>query len=186
MVLLALVDHRYRFRFVNVGSPGRGHDTHLYQRYPLVTAVEGPLFRAPLAVISGTEVPPLVLRGQSFPLTPNLVKPFSHRGQLGVEQKPYNDHLSRSRRIVENVFGRLKGRFRSVLNCIRNVHLAIHACCVLNSVCEYFGDAVLPQLCADVKASNVAYEQPAHSTDAVEGSGHKVRAAHVDFCKRRQ
>ncbi|KAH9361143.1 hypothetical protein HPB48_003005 [Haemaphysalis longicornis] len=101
MILLALVDHRYRFRFVNVGSPGRCHDAYVYQRSQLATAVEGPLFRAPLAVISGTAVPPLILCDQAFPLTPNLVKPFPHRGQLSEEQKTYNYHLSRSRRIVE-------------------------------------------------------------------------------------
>lgn len=115
MILLALVDHRYRFRFVNVGSPGRCHDAYVYQRSQLATAVEGPLFRAPLAVISGTAVPPLILCDQAFPLTPNLVKPFPHRGQLSEEQKTYNYHLSRSRRIVENAFGRMKARFRFVL-----------------------------------------------------------------------
>ncbi|KAH9381823.1 hypothetical protein HPB48_023118 [Haemaphysalis longicornis] len=129
MILLALADHRYRFRFVNVGSLGRCHDAYVYQRSRLATAVEGPLF--------------------PFPLTPNLVKPFPHRGQLSEEQKTYNYHLSRSRRIVENAFGRMRARFRFVLKrmeCdIDNASLAIHACCVLNNVCEHFGDGVLPQ-----------------------------------------
>ncbi|KAH9377221.1 hypothetical protein HPB48_008291 [Haemaphysalis longicornis] len=109
MILLALVDHRYRFRFVNVGLLGRCHDAYVYQRSQLATAVEGPLFRAPLAVISGTAVPPLILCDQAFPLfplTPNL---------LSEEQKTYNSNLSRSRRIVENAFGRMKARFRFVL-----------------------------------------------------------------------
>ncbi|KAL3203058.1 hypothetical protein MRX96_053294 [Rhipicephalus microplus] len=32
MILLALVDHRYRFRYTNVGSPGRCHDSFVYGR----------------------------------------------------------------------------------------------------------------------------------------------------------
>lgn len=68
----------------------------------------------------------------------------------------------------------MKARFLFILKrmqCdIDNAWLAIHACCVLNSVCEHLGDAVLPQWYANVGPSNVAYEQPARSTDAVEGS----------------
>ncbi|KAH8033198.1 hypothetical protein HPB51_008193 [Rhipicephalus microplus] len=29
VILLALVDHKYRFRYINVGSPGRCHDAHV-------------------------------------------------------------------------------------------------------------------------------------------------------------
>ncbi|KAH9359500.1 hypothetical protein HPB48_012199 [Haemaphysalis longicornis] len=47
MILLAFLDHRYRFRFVNVGSPCRCHDAYVDQRSQLGTTVEGPLFRAP-------------------------------------------------------------------------------------------------------------------------------------------
>ncbi|KAG0437185.1 hypothetical protein HPB47_017563 [Ixodes persulcatus] len=32
IILLALVDHRYRFRYVNVGAPGRCHDAHVFRR----------------------------------------------------------------------------------------------------------------------------------------------------------
>ncbi|KAH7955329.1 hypothetical protein HPB52_000289 [Rhipicephalus sanguineus] len=32
VILLALADHRYRFRYTNVGSPGRCHDSFVYGR----------------------------------------------------------------------------------------------------------------------------------------------------------
>ncbi|KAG0423657.1 hypothetical protein HPB47_000581 [Ixodes persulcatus] len=35
IILLALVDHRYRFRYVNVGAPGRCHDAHVFRRSEL-------------------------------------------------------------------------------------------------------------------------------------------------------
>ncbi|KAG0430256.1 hypothetical protein HPB47_022857 [Ixodes persulcatus] len=34
VILLALVDHRYRFRYVNVGFPGKFHDANVYGRSP--------------------------------------------------------------------------------------------------------------------------------------------------------
>lgn len=42
IILLALVDHKYRFRFGNVGAPGRCHDSHVYQLPKLVRMVGGP------------------------------------------------------------------------------------------------------------------------------------------------
>ncbi|XP_077552785.1 uncharacterized protein LOC144167380 [Haemaphysalis longicornis] len=185
MILLALVDHRYRFRFVNVGSPGRCHDSFVYQRSHLARHVNGPLFQTPVANISGTAVPPLILCDQAFPLTPNLIKPFSHRSQLDDGQRRFNYELSRSRRIVENAFGRMKARFRFLLKrmeCdIDNARLAIHACCILNNVCEHLGDTVLQQWCAEVEANNALYDQPAHNTHAVQATGNSVRAAIVEY-----
>ncbi|KAH7984105.1 hypothetical protein HPB52_017076 [Rhipicephalus sanguineus] len=79
LILLALVDYRYRLRYINVGSPGRCHDSYVYQLSLLEDAVQGPLFRRPLLTISGTAVPPLILCDQAFPLTANLTTPFCHR-----------------------------------------------------------------------------------------------------------
>ncbi|CAN8026282.1 unnamed protein product [Ixodes persulcatus] len=106
VTLLALVDHKYRFRYINVGSPGRCHDAHVFHQSSLAQVVAGPTFREPTAVIGGTAVPPLILCDQAFPLGPNLMKPFpgSNHSQ---EQWNFNYHLSRSRRIVDNAFGRL-------------------------------------------------------------------------------
>ncbi|XP_070390818.1 uncharacterized protein [Dermacentor albipictus] len=183
IILLALVDHKYRFRYINVGSPGRCHDAYVYHRSRLADAVKGPLFRRPLATISGTAVPPLILCDQAFPLTVNLIKPFSHRAQLSEEQRLFNYNLSKARRIVENAFGRLKARFRFILKrmeCnIDNARLVIRACCALNNVCEHFGDTVLQQWLVEAQNNDGGLHQPDHSTDAEEGTGSDVRAALV-------
>ncbi|KAL3187029.1 hypothetical protein MRX96_026122 [Rhipicephalus microplus] len=39
MILLALVNHRYRFRYTNVGSPGWCHDSFVYGRSKLSRAI---------------------------------------------------------------------------------------------------------------------------------------------------
>ncbi|KAH7967949.1 uncharacterized protein LOC119381906 [Rhipicephalus sanguineus] len=183
MILLALVDHPYRFRYVNVGSPGRCHYSYVYQRSLLENAVQGPLFRRPLLTISGTAAPPLILCDQAFPLTANLIKPFSHRAQLSNEQRLFNYNLSKARRIVENAFGRLKARFRFIMKRMEcdldTSRLAIRACCVLNNVCEHFGDTVLQHWLVEVQNNDKELQQPDHTTDVVEGTGCDVREALV-------
>ncbi|CAN7947596.1 unnamed protein product, partial [Ixodes hexagonus] len=68
IILLALVDHRYLFQYVNVGSPGKCQDANVYGRSPLARLLEN--YKAARS--------PLVLCDQAFPLTPNLMKPFPH------------------------------------------------------------------------------------------------------------
>lgn len=143
------MDHKYTFRYVNVGSPGRCHNAHVYHKSSLAWIVAGPTFREPTASISGAAVvPPLILGDQVFPLTPNLMKPF-RSVSTPLEQKSFNYNLSKSR-IVENAFGRHKARFRLVMKrmeChISNMPLVICACCTLNNICEHFRDSLPQQL----------------------------------------
>ncbi|XP_075734032.1 uncharacterized protein LOC119165503 [Rhipicephalus microplus] len=191
IILLALVDHKYRFRFINVGAPGRCHDSHVYQMSSLSGMVKGPLFKAPVATIGGVAVPPLVLCDQAFPLTPNLIKPFGHNTPLSAEQKNFNYHISRVRRVVENAFGRLKARFRFTskrMECdIANARLVIRACCVLNNICEHFSDAVQLQWLQEVKQSDSQLPQPERGSDSQIGNAVSVRSALVDhFIQRMQ
>ncbi|KAH8009023.1 hypothetical protein HPB51_008953 [Rhipicephalus microplus] len=51
IILLALVDHRYRSLYVKVGSPGRCHDTFVYVWSGLAQCIEGPLFQTPVVEI---------------------------------------------------------------------------------------------------------------------------------------
>ncbi|XP_037514507.1 uncharacterized protein LOC119390871 [Rhipicephalus sanguineus] len=148
VILLALVDHNYMFRFINVGSPGRCHDAHVYHQSNLSRLIERPTFRKPTTTLSNVAVPPLLLCDQAFPLTPNLIKPFASTG-CSDEQKNFNYKLSKTRRIVENAFGRLKARFRFIMKRmegdISHVPIIIRACCVLNSICEHYSDSVPQQ-----------------------------------------
>ncbi|XP_049272029.1 uncharacterized protein LOC125758649 [Rhipicephalus sanguineus] len=189
IILLALVDHRYRFRFINVGAPGRCHDSHVYQMSSLSHMVEGLLFKNPVATIGGVAVPPLVLCDQAFPLTPNLIKPFGHNGPLRAEQKNFNYHISRVRRVVENAFGRFKARFRFTskrMECdIANARLVIRACCVLNNICEQFSDAVPLQWLQEVQQSDSQLPQPERSSDSQIGNADSVRSALVDYFSQR-
>ncbi|KAH7944281.1 hypothetical protein HPB52_017884 [Rhipicephalus sanguineus] len=61
MILLALVDHRYRFRYIRVGSPGRCHDAGVHAASGLRKVVESAHFKSPQAMIEGTRVAPIIL-----------------------------------------------------------------------------------------------------------------------------
>ncbi|XP_064469700.1 uncharacterized protein LOC135384425 [Ornithodoros turicata] len=190
IVLLALVDHRYRFPYINVGSPGRCHDTYVYQRSSLAQCVEGPLFQAPVATINGVAVPPLILCDQAFPVTAHLVKPFSHRARLDDDMRRFYYHLSKARRIVENAFGRMKARFKYTmkrLECdLDNAPLAIRTCCVVNNTCEVFSDPLMQQWASDSEVASSVYQQPNGAADTRSASGTCVRDAIVGYYKQRE
>ncbi|KAL3181846.1 hypothetical protein MRX96_008148 [Rhipicephalus microplus] len=77
IILLALVDHRYRSLYVKVGSPGRCHDTFVYVWSGLAQCIEGPLFQTPVVEICKQVVPPVILCDQASPVTANFSMPFS-------------------------------------------------------------------------------------------------------------
>ncbi|CAN7981050.1 unnamed protein product, partial [Ixodes pacificus] len=186
VILLAIVDHRYVFRYVNVGLPGRCDDAHVYRHSRLPALLSKLQAQTPL-VVNGTAVPPIVLCDQAFPLTPNLMKPFPHGTVLTPAQGDFNYCLSKARRVVENAFGRLKARFRSIMKRtetkIENVNTLVRTCCILHNICERLNDPVDPQSLKDTlkEIEKARPNQPAHTTTVEELSGPAVRAALVDY-----
>lgn len=190
IILLALVDHRYRFRYVNVGTPGRCHDAHVFRRSALAGILEGPTFQRPMVVINGIDVPPLILCDQAFPLTSNMLKPYPRKSV--TENSPhatFNKQLSSARRVVENAFGRVKARFRLIMKrteCnVDNARVIVRACCILNNVCEHFNDGIDSQWLNDVDTDSRVHSQPVCSTDAEAGSGSAVRDAIAAYLHQR-
>ncbi|KAG0442332.1 hypothetical protein HPB47_015733 [Ixodes persulcatus] len=100
IILLAIVDHRYTFRYVNVGSPGKCHDAHVYRNSRLPALLSSLRAKTPL-VVNGTAVPPIVLCDQAFPLTPNLMKPFPHGTH--DKKKGASEILERTRWAIRKV-----------------------------------------------------------------------------------
>ena len=68
------------------------------------------------------------------------MKPYADRGNLTPQESRYNVALSKSRVVVENAFGRLKGRFQCLAKrldtSVQNTVNIVGACCTLHNVCE--------------------------------------------------
>ena len=142
IIIQAMVDHPYRFTDIYVGWPVKVHDAHVLANSLLYhKGQSGNLFfPAARKRIQGTDIPVVVLGDAAYPLLPWLMKPFVHNFSLTVDQEYFNDRHSKARMVVENAFGRLKGRWRCLLTrnstILENMIDVVLACCTLRNVCE--------------------------------------------------
>ena len=77
IILLALVDPKYRFIWASVGAPGNTHDSTLFQSNSLrekITA--GSILPQSVLEIEGQAIQPLILGDGAFPMRTRLIKPF--------------------------------------------------------------------------------------------------------------
>ena len=144
VILQALVDHEYKFLDIYVGWPGSVHDARVLANSALYSRCErGNFLPNWQKTISRTNVPLQILGDPAYPLKSWLMKPFSETGLSGT-QRTFNYRLSRARVAVENAFGRLKGRWLSLMkrndSDIKSIPTLVAACCVLYNLCETHGD----------------------------------------------
>ena len=76
----------------------------------------------------------------SYPLEEFIMKPYADCGDLNPQEKKYNVALSKSRVVVKNGFGRLKGRFQCLSKhldtSVQNTVNIVAACCARRNVYE--------------------------------------------------
>ncbi|XP_062523298.1 uncharacterized protein LOC134197960 [Corticium candelabrum] len=145
IIMQGLVDFRGHFLDVNIGWPGKVHDARVFLNSNLYQkATAGTLFPAWTRNMFGVQVPLVILGDPAYPSLPWLIKPFRENEHTSKEQKHFNYCQSRARMVVENTFGRLKGRWRCLLKRLdlklENVGNVVAACVVLHNLCEMFGD----------------------------------------------
>ena len=103
----------------------------------------------PLNLFLYLQVPLVILGDPAYPSLPWVMKPYPETAATTAEQKCYNYRQSRARMVVENAFGRLKGRWRCLLKRmdfkLENVPHAVSACIVLHNMCELYGDNFLEE-----------------------------------------
>lgn len=85
--MFALVDANYNFMFVDVGNPGSMNDAAIWQQSSLKKALDRGALHLP---DKGGKVEYHFLGDDIFPLTCNLMKPYTRSGHLGLKEKVYN------------------------------------------------------------------------------------------------
>ncbi|XP_050501502.1 uncharacterized protein LOC114342461 [Diabrotica virgifera virgifera] len=115
IVLFAVVDANYNFTYVYIGCQGRISDGGVFKNTGFAKSLSKEMLNLPEnASLPEREkrVPFVFVADDAFPLSPNILKPFSGHQDRGSMQRIFNYRLSRARRVVENVFGILASVFR--------------------------------------------------------------------------
>ena len=109
IVLMGLVDAKYRFIWASCGFPGNSHDSIILQSTNLWDKIQDGQVIPPYAKnVDGVDVFPLILGDSAFPFKPWLMKPYTN-AVLTPKQRYFNYRLSRARMTTEGVYRQLKG-----------------------------------------------------------------------------
>ena len=123
---------RYRFLYINVGCPGRCHDSSIFEKSSLKPLLQSGILKEKAKPINGVNVGVLVLGDSAFKLSESVMKPYPFSATAANEQKAFNYGLSKCRRVVENAFGHLKAR-KGIDNEMVNVNAILKCACVLHN-----------------------------------------------------
>ena len=146
IVLMGMVDAKYRFIWASCGYPGNSHDSIIMQSTTLWQEIaQGKILPGIAKNVGGVDVPPLIVGESAFPFQTWLMKPYTN-AVLTEKQKYFNYRLSRARMVSEGAYGQLKGRWRVLFRrneCSqKNVRTVTMACIVLHNICINDGDSM--------------------------------------------
>ncbi|XP_049794256.1 uncharacterized protein LOC126203910 [Schistocerca nitens] len=140
IVLMAIVDSKYCFRFIDVAAFGQG-DSNMFKATELgKTLYQQALNLSEAAPLPndpcGLKIPCVFVVDEAFAMSEHLMRPYPAKN-LTNKQKVFNYRLSRARRYVECAFGILSNKWRYFHRPVDvNVDVAdtiVQACCVLHN-----------------------------------------------------
>ena len=182
---------KYFFRDVFVGWTGKSHDARIFKNSPLYKECQNRSF-LPINMskqIGNVEVAPLILGDSAYPLENWLMKPYSDRGNLNPDEVNFNFALSGIRVVVENAFGRLKGRFQCIAKRIdtslEHTINIVTTCCILHNFCILSNQRFLHEWLEQTQVDLVRNGNNIRCVEAAN-EAELIRSAIRDHLARRQ
>nr|XP_037273814.1 protein ANTAGONIST OF LIKE HETEROCHROMATIN PROTEIN 1-like [Rhipicephalus microplus] len=133
----AVVDDGGLFMNVSCRAPGSAHDSTALKMSALYKRSDN-LVPHGFRMLRGTAIPFMLVGDPAYPLLPWIMK--GHTGRLSREEESFNVYLSSARNVVEQAFGRLKGRWRILLKradiYYKFIPTVVIATCALHNFCE--------------------------------------------------
>ena len=149
IVLLAICDAQYCFRFVDIGDTGRHSDGGVFANSnfgkQLLSNQLG--IPPPECLASVGELPFCFVADAAFPLKSNVMRPYPGKN-ITEEQRIFNYRLSRARRVIENSFGIFSSRWRifrrPIIGSPEKVVVITKAACCLHNYLQLQNKLLLP------------------------------------------
>ena len=112
IIVLGCVDARGIFTYVNTGRPGSVGDSYAFRHSAVCLKISNAewLTHSPQA-IKGVQVKPFLVADAAFPLAATCMKCYEGNC-LPLAKHSFNYSLIHTRCVVEQAFGRLKGRWK--------------------------------------------------------------------------
>lgn len=145
VLVLGVADSNCKFVHISAGCPGSmGHAQMLRDSALQRDIKDGVLLKAPVRVIDGVAVKPLLVGNSYFNLMPWLMKPYAQAPNVTSSQSTFNEALGSAREKIVQSFGLLRGRWRCLQETLKEdtfrVPTTVIACCVLHNLCIDLGD----------------------------------------------
>lgn len=141
VVLMAVVDTNYSFRFIDVGAYGHEGDSNVLKSTQLGKLIYNKSLNLPKSAPlkndpSGLSMPFVFVADEAFAMAENLLRPYPSKS-LTTTRRIFNYRLSRARRFVECAFGMLANKWRIFHRpldvSIDKVDMIIQATCILHN-----------------------------------------------------
>ncbi|KAL3698751.1 hypothetical protein R1sor_012827 [Riccia sorocarpa] len=187
IVLQAVVDFQGCILDCFVGMPGVANDQRVLRNSGFFRRVSrGEILQTPqMELLTGFQVRPYILGDAGYTTTPWLMSPYRPRPGAPAHISVFNDALVQGRLILEQVFGRLKGRWRllDLGTGLEWTPHVVHAACILHNFLLRNGDTLDHQ--EEYEQGNAELPNK-HQHEAVGDYAESVREElAIDLCLRR-
>ncbi|CAF4195965.1 unnamed protein product [Rotaria sp. Silwood2] len=179
VIMLAAVNSKLMFTYINVGAPERCYKSSIYSRWTLYYVIQNSIYKKSFFIENNATMYAHLMADSVFALHSTLIKQYAERPNMSKKECMFNYRLSMARSTVERAFGMMKNRFRCIHRKMEyeldNSVRIIKAIAILHNICIISGDN--SELDWDI--SYVIYKKPSCNSQTTDGN--EIRQAFTDY-----